>query len=521
MRYFDIRWQWFSFAPIAIPVYALVATLQALAVVNPLVVQDEYVYFVTGLNFVNLDFLYTNTPTMVRTTNYIYLALINIVGRLTAAPDTALKVFQIASICLSAWVVTTLIKTKLGDSLSKPFDSIPAFLLLFLLLWPSNTFGVFVMPDILYFDVFLIGFSLVVSKIRSWEWQVAAFGCIAGLLFHIKPHALFLFISLLCAIVGMKLIWWSTISVISLLRASILACVCFGSVVALTKIFFMLTIKLPESNLIGTFYSNYLSNSMVLLYLAIPNLVRPLINFVLGSLTVVGPCLIYIVWILSRAAGSSRRAQMSGLPAYLAFPSLLCVICWFILVVGITIVVFADPNEDHARIHLRYVAFTFPAFFISALLLFMWVRKRVQEGATEWAEPPILKWAMAMTWSIPAMYFVWRVDKLSLYYSDAPDLFSMYSGHIHLTHAVFGSNMKWVSASLILVASGWIVLRPHTWVKTYLFTSIILFFFATLNLAGSNEKSPRRTANSGYLETSPHLFVQTRKRLRFLQSTKC
>lgn len=165
-----------------------------------MVIQDEYVYYISGVNFTNLDILYTNAPELPR-----YFGLIYIASRVINAADSAVKILQIASLGLTAWAVAALIYRSINEKASWSSDANQFLLFLLLLLWPSNTYAVFVMPDMLYFNLFLIGFALSLSKIRSWQGQVVALGSTAGLLMHGKPHAAFLFPGLLAAIVGMKL----------------------------------------------------------------------------------------------------------------------------------------------------------------------------------------------------------------------------------------------------------------------------------------------------------------------------
>ena len=62
-----------------------------------MVIQDEYVYYISGVNFTNLDILYTNAPELPR-----YFGLIYIASRVINAADSAVKVLQIASLGLTA-----------------------------------------------------------------------------------------------------------------------------------------------------------------------------------------------------------------------------------------------------------------------------------------------------------------------------------------------------------------------------------------------------------------------------------
>jgi hypothetical protein len=66
------------------------------------VIQDEYVYYISGVNFTNLDILYTNAPELPRFNTYIYFGLIYIASRVINAADSAVKVLQIASLGLTA-----------------------------------------------------------------------------------------------------------------------------------------------------------------------------------------------------------------------------------------------------------------------------------------------------------------------------------------------------------------------------------------------------------------------------------
>lgn len=469
-----VSWRELSVAVAATAAYAILATQSALRIVNPVVIQDEYVYYISGLNLTNLDRLYSNAPTFPRFNNYIYFLAVYLTSQVVNAADLALKAVQIASVALTAWTVIALIyfssykkTSELPDSSQNPQLPLPLLLLL-LLLWPSNTYAMFVMPDLLYFDLFLVAFSLSVSAITSWQGQVAVFGCTAGLLMHVKPHALFLFVALLAAIVGMKLMRWSSLTVISVFKAIAIACVSFGTVFALTRGLFRLAVTLPGTDLIGTTYTNYVVNTLIILYRTLPNLAPLHLIFFASTLMIVGPCLIYVPWVLFKSTGF-RATGTPEVPAHLAFPSVFCVVCWLVLVSSLPILIY----EESSRINLRYLAFTFPALVVSAVVLQTWVREKVQKGNAEWAETLRLKWAMALTWSAAAVYLAWHVDHVL--FVDAPDLYS-------LDRSLFRSSMPWVSASIIVVASGLIILQPRSWLRTYMCATVVLFFFAILNV---------------------------------------
>jgi hypothetical protein len=482
-----VRWSGFSFAAIAIAVYTLGATLHALAIVNPVVIQDEYVYYISGVNFTDLDLLYTNAPELPRFNNYIYFALIHIVSRVINGADSAVKLLQVASLGVTAWAVTALTYRSINEKVSRPSDSNQFLLLLVLLLWPSNTYAVFVMPDLLYFNLFLLAFSLTLSTIRSWQGQVAALGSTAGLLMHVKPHAAFLFPGLLAAIVSMKLMRWSSTTAMSLLKAIVIAFASFGGVFALTRGLFRLAVTLPGGNLVGSSYANYVTNTLADLYRTLPNLAPLHLNFLASTLMIVGPCLIYVLWALFRST-RCRAAGALEVPARYAFASVFCVICWMVLVGSLPMLIYGESS----RINLRYLAFTFPGFVVSAVLLQRWVRSKVQEGNAEWEEPPHLKWIMALTWSVAAVYLAWHVDQMTLLFVDAPDLYSLDTGKTLGNRSMLRSKMPWVSASIIIVASGGMILQPQRWLRTYMLATVVLFFFATLNVASAE----RRISNS-------------------------
>jgi hypothetical protein len=427
----------------------------ALRVATPLVLADEYVYIVRGVALDRLRGLETIAPSIPNVGNYLYLRLVNLASRGPAPLDLVMKVFNVACVVAAVHLLGRLVLTKAAVWRSAALFALTAFL-------PLGSYVAYVMPESLYFLVFVAIFALLMSAadrapLRLWA-MVAA---LIGVLTLVKAHGLFVLIALLAATLAWSVgaerrgLAWG-------LRRCGAALAGFGLAVWLGMAF--LGLQKTGGDFVGSFYWNMVKGG-VSARTQVAIAAQLAATYAAAVLMLLAPSLSFIgagVLAHRRHAGSDPRPG-----DWLALVGLFLLLLLGVITVAVAFILYAEP----ARVQFRYLSFTFPC-----VLALAWIWGRAEPSLDSRA----FRGLAAALWLCGACYFLVRLPGLRPLAADAPELFFAYYA-TEFGRFGLGSSVGFVTAGVICVCAGAMLHPKIRWFDAQMVALAVLVPIADFN----------------------------------------
>jgi hypothetical protein len=376
----------------------------AVRVVDPLVLSDEYNFYISGIDLPNLGYLYAVSPNLNRFAVFLYLWVIHAVSVLHLPVSAGVRVVSVAG-----WAAATGLLILRGGRIADGRRSWA--LIALLLVYPTASYATYIMPESLYFAVFGALFALLLARsgagglYRIW----LAGGAILAVLTSLKPHGVLLFIAFELATIG----WQALTGGVRLRKAAGLTAAAAAAYAASLAVIVLLTTPsgLPHSaNVFGPTYTTLIKNSLIAA--PWPAIARLTAIYASAVLALFAPTIAFLgarLWSLRRIGTQADRAVLMG-----SFAALFGLLSLAMLVVAVPALLIVDGN----RIYLRYMDFLFPC-----LLALSWRLSAADPAETK----PALRWAMAALWCLSGLALILWLPQLRPLPVDAPELFFTYS----------------------------------------------------------------------------------------------
>jgi hypothetical protein len=230
---------------------------------------------------------------------------------------------------------------------------------------PGNLFANYIMPENLFFPLFLFTFFLIFRSIyQNGLWNSAGSGLCLALLFLTKPHAIALIIAFLLAIVVIMIYARHfSISIITMGKSLIITI--FTMVISYIVVVLLVKNRISFFDLLGDFYSN-VGWALVTTPVNMMESFRELFRLTIAHLTAF--LFVYsipAVMIMIRTLQSIKEKDFKPF-AFLILGSIA-----FLAFFAMALKFSSDIRdaEHMMRLHGRYYFFVFPFFLIAFLVL--------------------------------------------------------------------------------------------------------------------------------------------------------
>lgn len=428
----------------------------ALALVSPVVLGDEWGFYLDGVAFDRLPRLWAGNTMQAPVGVFVFPWLIHAFTGLAPHPATLVKVANAAAVAAAATVLSLHLVRREDRKSGFP-------LALALALYPTGTFAAYVMPEAVYALLFALALAALWSAERARArrgefvgWALA--GAAAGLMTAVKPHGLFV-----AAAIGVTgplwSLWTGRTPLARALGWSAAAAVGFLAAYGLAG---WATLPPGVAFTLDPFGSAYRAQLGGAVGGGARRLAAGLeLTGVYGAaiLTLFAPALVQVVEALWRARRGTSAGAGGARPITLFLPLLIAG-----LAVAVAFVVAIEPE----RTHLRYLDFALPALLVEA-----W-RSGRPGGA--WRR------AAAGVWVLSALVYVLALAHLRPLPVDAPELFFAYAsgefGPFGLGHGA-----RWILLALVGAGAAALAFTRAPWPAVQAAVLAPLMLVAVFNIA--------------------------------------
>ena len=430
-------WDWKAAAVVCAAAAAW--TVFAATVVNPIVIYDEVLFFVTALSGPDLAAAQSHHAAVLSSGALLHPELVGALARLRLPPEAAAKVLNVVVfVAAAAWLAAK--SRRLADGRRA------AAVALVILAAPVGTYVAVVMPECLYFALAAAAVAVLLGGDGEEDARprvrLAGAAALLALATLTKPHGLMLVVALGVALLlrpALRVRRWRDAALdLAAAGAGFAAAFALGHVLVTPP-------GLARGDLLGPEYRAQLANLGALV-------TRPAAGLELGLtyaaavLTLLAPTLAVLV----RTVAERRRSAWHGAEGRARLAAAMVLGALALLLATVPVVVAAEP----AVIHLRYLDFLFPIALAVAARLSS--AERPDLG-------PVTAGVGAALWAGGALWLAFRLPLLRPLGIATPDLFFLYGGPQEFGRFGLGPWVRPVLLATVLAGAAALASRRVRW----------------------------------------------------------